>query len=320
MQLDNIKLIYMSKRVSKYIVNNYYDLLTEWESIGINNSAVARLLINKDETLKELKVKNLSRIIKRLYKDLQRTERVMVYDIETTLNLFRAWNTGKTYLRHDQMQTETQIMTVAWKWLGSNKVHYLKWEDDNDESLMIDFLEQYNKADVVIGWNNKSFDNKIVNTRALKHRLEVNTYVKSFDVMLQAKKEFRQPSNSMAYYVRFLGLKGKLNHAGIKMWEDIQFGEEDDSEEAMKIMIKYNVQDVALTEEIYYILRPYLTSTFNVGAFRKGSKTLCPNCGKDHSKLYKTTTTPVGTIQRVMKCSKCETKFKISNTSYLKTL
>ena len=236
--------------------------------------------------------------------------------------LARVWGTGKQYVGHDAIQDETQIITVAYKWVGSNTVHHLEWsrKKKNDRKLVQAFLEEYNKADMVIGWNNNSFDNKIVNSRAMKYDFDVNTHVKSFDIMRQVKKVFRLPSYSMAYVSKYLGLGGKLQHNGIKMWEDIAWGSKKDYKQSMAMMIKYNVQDVALTEEIYFKLRKYLGHVIHVGVLQGKGKITCPHSGSDKVKLYRTTVTAGGAIQRVMKCKTNGILFKISNAEYLKSL
>lgn len=260
---------------------------------------------------------------KRNKNKVQRPLKILTYDIETTLVEAFLWNSGKQYVGHNNITTETQIMTVAYKWIGSPKVEYIKWnmKKRNDKKLIKKFVEEYNKADMVIGWNNNSFDNKIINSRAMKYGLDVNTHVKSFDIMRQIKKQFRLPSYSMAYVAKYLGLAGKLNYGGgLDMWKDIQWGSKQDAKRAMKVMVAYNVQDVALTEEIFFKIRKYLGHVIHVGALQGKSKATCPSCGNNKLKHYKTIATAAGTLQHVMKCKNDKTKFKISHTEYLKTL
>ena len=76
--------------------------------------------------------------------------------------------------------------------------------------MLKSFLKAYNTADMVIGQNNDKFDNRWVNARAMKHNLDVNTLVKSFDIMKQTKKLFRLPSYSMDYITKF-GVEIKCN-------------------------------------------------------------------------------------------------------------
>lgn len=248
---------------------------------------------------------------------------ILTYDIETSLVEAQLWGSGKQYVGHDSITTETQIITVAWKWIGSNKVDHLKWsmKKRSDKKLVKKFLEEYNKADMVIGWNNNSFDNKIVHSRAMKYGLNVNTLVKSYDIMRQVKKVFRLPSYSMAYVSKYLGLGGKLSYGGgIRMWKDIQWGTKQDAKVAMKTMIAYNVQDVALTEEIYIKLRQYLGHVIHAGVLQGKSKMTCPHCGSDKLKKYQSSVSTAGVMHHIMKCKKDGVKFRVSNTEYLKTL
>ena len=252
---------------------------------------------------------------------------VLVYDIETSRNVAEVWNTGKTYIGHAALRGETKIITVAWKWLGSDVVEYLKWdrkknshEGGCDKRLVEAFAKIYNRADAVLGWNNNNFDNKIVKARCMKFDFDINIYQKSIDVMKLCKAEFRVPSAAMAYYARYLGMEGKLQHTGLPMWQDIQWGKKRDSKQAMKLMVKYNLQDVTLTEEIYLRVRKYLKPVFHVGMLTKGDKLSCPTCGSVELRRKKQTTTAAGTIQHVMKCKSCKSQSKMNNSNYLKSL
>lgn len=290
-----------------------------------NKQAIIDYVAETGKSLNDLKVTDLVQITKNKALGGKKKKvtpiRILTYDIETSLVEAQLWGSGKQYVGHDAITTETQIITVAWKWLGEDKVNALKWKKRNDKTLVKKFLEEYNQADMVIGWNNNSFDNKIVHSRAMKYNFTVNTLVKSFDIMRQVKKVFRLPSYSMAYVSKYLGLAGKLSYGGgIRMWKDIQWGPKADEKAAMQTMIAYNVQDVALTEEIYFKLRKYLGNVINVGAHKGKEGIVCPNCGSKKVKLDHSTTTAAGTIQRVMSCKKDKVKFKVTNSKYLKSL
>ena len=275
--------------------------------VGVSNSDIKEIL--RDRTPSKKKA--------------SKTLKIMTYDIETSQVVAHLWGTGKQFVAHDRIKTEQQILSVAWKWLGDDTVHSLKWsmKKRNDKKLVADFLKEYNSADMVIGWNNNSYDNKLIHARAMKYNFDVNTLVKSYDVMRQAKKVFKLASFSMAYVSRYLGMSGKLNYSGgLAMWEAIQFGTKKDAKDAMKVMIAYNEQDVILTEDIYLRLRKYLGSVIHTGVIQGKSKMTCPNCGGDHTELHHTTVTPAGAIQRVMYCKDDKVKFKVSNSEYLKSL
>ena len=153
------------------------------------------------------------------------TGKILVYDIETSRAEFKLFWTGKQYVPVSSMTKEPKIISISWKWLGKDKVHHLTWDKNHcDKAMLESFLKEYNKADLVIGQNNDRFDNRWVNARASKFDLEVNTLVKSFDIMKQNKKMFRLPSYSMKFMCEYYGVPQKLEHEGKKMWDMIEDG------------------------------------------------------------------------------------------------
>ena len=249
--------------------------------------------------------------------------KILVYDLETSQIPAKVWNTGKTYIRHTQLRGETKIITASYKWLGDENAKVLTWsKGHSDEKLMRDFLTVYNSADMVVGFNNDKFDNKLVHTRAAKYGLEVNLHVKSFDIMKQAKKLFRLPSYSMAYLCKFFKVTLKQSHEGIVMWDMIEDGTKEQQAEYLPKMVAYNIGDVISTEELYYALRKYMGHKVHVGVFMGEEKYSCPNCGTDNVELFtqRPITTPAGTIQRQMVCKDDRVQYKISNLNYLKFL
>lgn len=245
--------------------------------------------------------------------------RILIYDIETARMQANVWWSGQQYINGNSITSEPRIITIAYKWLGEDEVHYLKWnKKQNDKKLLKEFLKEYNQADLVIGFNNDKFDNRYINTRALRHDLEVNTHVKSLDLMKEAKRLFRLPSYSMNYIARYLGLETKLQHSGLSMWEAIQYGSKKEAKEAMKLMIEYNVQDIIVTEQVYLSMRKYLKHPIHAGVTLGSERTTCPICGSEDIELFKTTTSASGTITRIMKCKEDGHLFKLSNSQYLK--
>jgi len=314
----------MAKKISRFSV---YDTEIKREMEKPENqykgyTALARIVLGKDADEHEVNV--LRTYIRTRFgtgKLKVKETKILVYDIETTMIRANVFWTGKQYIGHRQLSEEPKIITVAWKWIGSNKVEHLTWDSNKDDKkLVADFLVQYNKADVVIGVNNDNFDNRWMAARAAKYSLEFNHFVKSFDVQKQAKKAFRIPSYSMEYMAKYFGLTQKLSHEGRIMWEKIQWGTKKESKEYLQKMVDYNIGDIITTEELYVKLRPYFKAKFHVGVIEGGEKFSCPECGSEDVSLYQTTTTAAGTIQRIMKCNTCGTIYKLSNVNYLKLL
>lgn len=248
--------------------------------------------------------------------------KVLVYDIETSRSEFKAFWTGKQYLGHNQMKSEPAIISISWRWLGEEKVHHVHWdiETKSDEVVLKEFLPEYNKADMVIGFNNNNFDNRWLNARAMKYNMFINVYVKSFDIMKQCKRLFRIPSYSMAYISKFLGVTLKQSHEGIKMWDMIEEGTLEQRREYIGKMLDYNVGDIVTTEEIFLKIRKYMGHTMHFGVFEGGEKFSCPSCGSTNVELFKAVNTAAGTPQYIMKCKEDDVQYKISHRDYMKFL
>tara|TARA_R110000850_G_scaffold1714_11_gene9213 strand:+ start:5091 stop:6056 length:966 start_codon:yes stop_codon:yes gene_type:complete len=249
--------------------------------------------------------------------------KVLIYDIETTLLLAEVWRAGKmNYLHASNVRGHTEIITIAYKWLGDNEVKTLRWDNKtkSDKKLVKDFLKIYNTADAVVGVNNKSFDDKLIHTRAAFYRMFVNTLVKSIDIQRQARSIFRMDSYSMKYMAEYFGLTHKLSHAGIQMWRDIQWGTKKKSEAALTEMIDYNIGDIVTTEELFYVIQLYAKHQIHFGVMLGKAKWTCPDTGSSNVKLFNTTWTAAGSVKRVMKSKSTKRLYTISNTAYLQFL
>lgn len=250
-----------------------------------------------------------------------RPSKIMVYDIETSRTKAWVWWSGKQYIHSRQLIEEPRVITVAWKWLGSEKVEHLTWDKNHsDEQLMKDFLQEYNKADMVIGYNNDRFDNRWINARAMKYGLDVNTHVRSFDIMKEEKRVFRVAGYSMAYMAEFANVIHKQGHEGIHMWNMIQTGTPEEQAEYLQKMVDYNVGDIVATEELYFRLRKYFGHKMHFGVLGGGEKFSCPDTGSLNVSLYKRSPTPAGTVQVIMVNNDTGVKYKISNKQYMNFL
>ena len=250
------------------------------------------------------------------YKNIS-LDKILVYDIETSRVEVTTWWTGKQYINHKQLRSEPTIISIAWKWVGEDEVHSLTWDKNHsDEKMLKKFLKEYNKASMVIGQNNNSFDNKWINTRAAKHGLHVDRFVKSFDIYKMAKRYFRLPSFSMEYMAKYFGLTPKQSHEGILMWDMIEYGTKEEKKEYLQKMVDYNVGDIVTTEELYLTLRPYFGSVTNKAVQSGLPKWACPVSGSTNVKHLKTIFTEMGTIQRILYCEDSEHQYKVSNRTY----
>jgi len=253
-------------------------------------------------------------------KSISNGAKILIYDVETPRLRANVWWSGKQFVNGNEIIDEPKIITVAWKWFGENKVHTKTWDKDHcDRELMEVFLEAYNEADLVVGVNNNSFDNRWINARAMKHDLHVNMFVKSLDLQKQMKRIARLPSYALKYLCKFFGVTMKLGHEGLLMWEMVQYGTPAQQKEYLKKMEIYNVGDIISTEEVYVKMLPYMRHAAHLGVVGGNERYSCPTCGETDNLVYLgDTVTAAGTIQRLMQCGHDRSQYKISNREYLR--
>ena len=254
-------------------------------------------------------------------KNIVNPNKIMIYDIETSRIRADIWWSGKQFINANQIVEDPKIITVAWKWLGSDTVEHLTWDKNHcDKSLMKAFLKEYNSADMVVGQNNDRFDNRWVNARAMKHDLFVNVQVRTFDIMKEAKRLFRLPGYSMKYLTKYANVTHKQGNEGLPMWNMIQYGTKEQQIEYLEKMVDYNVGDIISTEDMYLRFRKYFGHKVHFGVLNGEENYSCPNCGGMNISLFKRTTTPAGTIQALMTCDDDGVQFRLTNRKYLNFL
>lgn len=281
-----------------------------------------------DEDFKQIK-RNLKNLNIKSYKKSKKVTKpkVLFYDIETSYNIAKTWRVGYNInLNHNDIIHERAIICVSYKWQGEDKVHTLKWDNGCDKKLVTKFMEVLNEADELVGHNIDRYDTKFLRTRALKHGIATLPKYVSYDTLKQARKHFNFNSNKLDYIAKFLGLGGKLKHAGLPMWDDIVLycilnkGKSKKYKKSLSKMIKYCEKDVILTEEVFNKLKAHTDRNTHHGVQMGYSKLTCPGCGSNNLKLIKTQTTKSGMIRRIMECQDCKERFLMSNTNYLKLI
>jgi predicted PolB exonuclease-like 3'-5' exonuclease len=154
--------------------------------------------------------------------------RTLYYDIETSLLIPFAFGMGKQVVRHNQLMkgyfSRTHIMTISYKWADQKKVTTLTWgtTEAHERKMIEDFDKEVQKADQVIGKNNRRFDDKLINTSRMWFDLPGHPEWIRYndDLESQMRKYFRLPSQSLDYISEQLGLGGK-DKMGFDDWRDL---------------------------------------------------------------------------------------------------
>lgn len=175
------------------------------------------------------------------------------------------------------------ILCAAYKWLGSDKVESIaatpqECIDGDDKRIVACMWDLYEQADAVVAHNSLGFDHKVLRGRAAINGFPDLPTVKVLDTLVQAKKAFRLPSNSLETIALYFGLETKMQHSGKDLWIRVQSGDEKAMQEEM---LPYCEQDVVVLEQVFNRIRGFgnMGSNFNAGHYYDDAKTHCRSCG-----------------------------------------
>jgi hypothetical protein len=199
-----------------------------------------------------------------------RHPRVLIFDLETSPNIAYTW--GKYDQDVIEFIQERMIISMAWKFLGEKKVQSISIPDFygykkqvvlKNRKLIQKIHKLFMMADVLVAQNGDNFDVKMANSEFVQYGLKPPPNHKTVDTLKIAKKKFRFNSNKLDHMAKRLGIGGKVETGGFKLWEGCLAG----NKSAWAKMIRYNKRDVAILEKLYIKFAPWAGQHPNMNAF-----------------------------------------------------
>ena len=232
--------------------------------------------------------------------------KVLLLDIETKPIRAFVWDIWNINVALNQIEEDWSILSYSAKWLGDSKVFYedIRKEKDytNDKKLMQGLHDLLDEADIIITQNGKSFDEKRIRSRFLKHEIDQPSSFKHIDTKRLAKKNVHMTSYSLDYMAKYLNTKHKkLSHAkfpGQALWTECLKG----NKEAWNEMKTYNINDVLVLEDVYNKLAP-LDDSINWNVYHDDCEIRC-SCGSTNFRNKGYSYTKTGMFRR-WKCNDC---------------
>lgn len=216
---------------------------------------VQSILRQAQSTIATEEETNISNIYDQVLAEKNRPKRRLFFDIEVSANIVFSWGIGnKVHLGHDTIIKERSIICICWKWEHEEKVHALTWNKGDDSELLKKFSKIVDSADEVVGQNGDNYDIKFLRGRCIYNNIPVSPKFNSIDTLKWARSGFRFNSNKLDYMGEFLGM-GKKIKTDYDLWKKIMLHNDP---KAMKLMVDYCKQDVALLEKVYNRLKVYV--------------------------------------------------------------
>lgn len=234
--------------------------------------------------------------------------KTIYWDIETLPMICTTFSLFPERLSPKSILQEGAIICASFKIQGKSKVHAFSLLDDkkafkedpfNDYvvlSRIKDFLIKED-PDLLVAHNGDNFDYKWLNARLIKHGLGPLPDFAMDDTLKMARSKFKFHSNKLEHLVKFLGIDHKFE-TNYDMWLDIIKGKQ----KAVRDMVKYNIQDTKILEDVHEALLPYCKSKLNLSHFIEGG---CTHCGYTKFCGHRKTRTGV-TVYEYVQCKRCE--------------
>jgi hypothetical protein len=205
----------------------------------------------------------------------ERPPRILTVDIETSPNLAHVWGLWGQNVGLSQLLESGHVICFAAKWYGANRVLFHSDHHDGHAAMVEAAHELMSQADIIVHYNGKRFDVPHLYTEMADVGMTPPSPHKDVDLLQVVKQRFRYPSNKLDYVAgRLLG-EHKVQHTGHRLWLGCVV---QDDPKAWRMMRRYNIGDVRLTERLYDRLRPWIKGHPHIGLW-SGEERSCANCG-----------------------------------------
>ena len=222
--------------------------------------------------------------------------KILYWDLESSLMgtlTFGLWNqniTGNRITKH------SHLLSNSWAFDDEPpqgvRLTPEQVRDGDDLDVVVDTIRAIEQCDVMITFNGRKYDQKLLKTRALVHNLPPIKFPSAhIDIMQEVKSNFRFPSNSMQNVSLYLGEHGKLATTGRNLWERCYKWEDyEDCDKALAEMLEYGLIDIIATRDLFKRMKGWFKSSVNLGLITKdinGENTkdnhtlMCPHCASE---------------------------------------
>lgn len=202
--------------------------------------------------------------------------KVLLLDIESSPSTAYVWSLFKETIPLTRLIDSSEVLCFSAKWYGKSKLMFESIHKTSPKKMLNKIHMLLSEADAVVTYNGNRFDIPTLNKEFVQYGMFPPAPFKQIDLYQTVKRNFRFPSNKLAYVSQALGLGEKIE-TDFKLWVDCM----NHNPEAWAKMEAYNKHDVILLEKLYDKLRPWIRSMANWGLYSNDSL-VCPNCGSKH--------------------------------------
>lgn len=183
----------------------------------------------------------------RILPSVARSTNILILDIERLPGLAEVWDQKTSFVPHYKFQRlPATICFAASRYGEPNSTEFWSDWDQGHEAMVRRSWELYDRADIVVTYNGKRFDNKHLRTDWDVAGLGEPRPWKDVDLFV-VNKNLGLVSYSMQHAARVLGIGSKDGHYDAEMAARAMAGSELDQ----RRLKRYNIGDIRLTERMY---------------------------------------------------------------------
>lgn len=235
----------------------------------------------------------------------QRSARILLLDIETSLMKFYGFSPKVEYIPHELMIQDWSVLCWGAKWLFEPEImgdSATPEESMNreDERLLGGIWDLIDEADIVVTQNGINFDLKKLRSRFLMGGYNPPSPFMNVDTLKVSREVFGWSYNRLDALGRKFGI-GQKSDMEIEDWIFCSEG----SQEHLTKMFEYCKRDVApLLEDVYLKMLPWIPNHPNLGLYTDHDADVCPKCESQDLKWGETYPTPSG-LWEGFRCKSC---------------
>lgn len=200
--------------------------------------------------------------------------RILTIDIETSPHLAWTFSTFKTTISPDMIVQPSRMLCFAAKWRDEKRIRFHSEHHDGREEMIRAARDLLDAADIVVTYNGPGFDEKHLRREFILAGLTPPSPWQSVDLLRTSRALFKFPSNRLGAVTESLGLAGKIDTGGWRLWRDVLAGDD----KAWVMFRRYCVNDVRITEQLLDVYAPWIKGMPHAGLWSR-NRACCYSCG-----------------------------------------
>lgn len=207
--------------------------------------------------------------------------RLLVLDVETAPLQAFTWGLWQQNVdAMSQIIEHPRMLCWGAKWHGERKKFFRSEYHDGRSVMLRSLHDLLDEADFVVGWNSARFDRPWIDGEFDKEGLGPAGPARDIDLMKVAKKQFRLPSYKLDYVARHhYGIPGKVSHTGFRLWRDCLRGDDETKAKAWRLMKRYQLGDVDVTDAVLAHMKPWIRLLPNPALYGPDGEPEACGCG-----------------------------------------